>query len=1115
MNLENENVKRSPKKQINITELANMMNKLSTIMTKNGEPMKSRAYQNAEDTLLGITEPITDIEQLKGKPGIGSTMIEKMKEFVETGTLKLLEKEKKNPINVLTDVYGIGPKKAKELVEKGITTIEKLREQQNEVLNDVQKVGLKYYDDILERIPRSEIDEYNELFERVFKKVAEEDSRYEIVGSYRRGAKTSGDIDLIITSKNDRVFKQFIDELLAEKVIVEVLSRGKTKCLVITKLGSKHARRVDFLYTNPEEYPFAVLYFTGSKAFNTVMRGHVLKMGYTLNEHRIKKNIASLEASPRKSPTKSPIKDIKEEKDIFELLKLEFKKPDERLDGRAVVPSGPIQFVDKPKKEKTVKKREPKVVKSPKEPKEKTRKKREPKIKKIEEVKEVVKEEEPIVEVAKAEEMKLEEPIVLPEKVKKTRKKREPKEPKSPKKPKEPKKSKEPKKQASPKEEIKIEKESKNNDIIIPEMPSTKRQSPKGTEALLEEFKVKGFALIETLSETQLSDMVKVASDYYYNTKNALLTDNEYDIIKEYLERKYPKNAVLEDVGAPITKNKVKLPYEMASMDKIKPDSNALPGWLKKYNGPYVISCKLDGVSGLYTTEGDSPKLYTRGNGTIGQDISHLLSVLQLPKEPGIVVRGEFIIPKKVFDEKYKNEFANPRNLVSGIINSKTVDSKAKDLHFVTYEVIKPVLKPSEQMDKLKELKHEVVRNKTITELSNDILSEILVEWRKTYEYEIDGIIICNDEIYERKSGNPDHAFAFKMVLSDQMAEAKVVDVIWSASKDGYLKPRVRIEPIRLAGVTIEYATGFNGKFIEDNKIGLGALIQIIRSGDVIPHIKSVTTPAEHAKMPLVPYSWTATKVDIVLENAGEDITVREKNITAFFVSLEVEGLSSGNVKRIMTAGFDTIAKILKMTKEDFKKVEGFKEKMIEKVFHGIHEKVEKASILDIMVASNLLGRGLGERKLKPIIEKYPTILTSQETNEEKNKMLRGIDGIGPENAKSFVNNILVFMDFLRECSLEGKLSEAPKHVETTMVESNVDTSGPLYQKKIVMTKVRDKEIIDYMVKVGASLEDNIKKDTFVLIVKTHDDVSNKTKYATENNIHIMTPQEFRDKYMN
>ena len=635
----------------------------------------------------------------------------------------------------------------------------------------------------------------------------------------------------------------------------------------------------------------------------------------------------------------------------------------------------------------------------------------------------------------------------------------------------------------------------------------------------IDEFKLKGFSYLETLSESDLSEIIRIANEYYYN-KNPLLTDNEYDIIREHLERKFPKNKVLEEVGAPILKNKVKLPYEMASMDKIKPDTNALLNWMKKYKGPYVISCKLDGVSGLYTTEGKTPKLYTRGDGIIGQDITHLLPYLNLPKESGIVIRGEFIIPKNVFDEKYKNEFANPRNLVAGIINSKKSSNKVNDLRFVAYEVIKPELKPSEQMQYLRKLldtngNYEVVKNKIMEEISNDVLSEILVDWRNNYEYEIDGIIVCNDKIYERKSGNPDHAFAFKMVLSEQMAEAKVVDVIWSASKDGYLKPRVRIEPIKLSGVTIEYASGFNGKFIQDNKIGVGALIQIIRSGDVIPHIKSVSVPAENAKMPLVPYKWTSTGVDIILENAGEDIIVREKNITSFFVSLGVDGLSSGNVKRIMNAGFDTIPKILKMEKSDFKMVEGFKEKMIEKVFGGIREKIDNASLLDIMVASNLLGRGLGEKKLKPILVAYPDILTINKTDEEKIKMLREVEGIGPENAKSFVSNIPIFMEFLRECELEGKLdSGAIVPVKESIVIEEKVKSNPLFNKKIVMTKVRDKEIIEYLSSVGATLEDNIKKDTFILITKSHDDVSNKTKYAVENKIPIMTPYEFKEKYM-
>lgn len=1056
MNLEETNNK------IDTADLAILMNKLAIVMNKTGEPMKARAYQKAEETLLGLNEEITDVSQLKGKPGIGPTIMEKIKEYLRTGTLELLEKEKANPVNILTEVYGIGPKKAKDLVDKGITTIETLRERQNEVLNDVQKVGLKYFEDILERIPRSEIDDYNNLFGNTFKKVAETGSQYEIVGSYRRGAKTSGDIDVIITSTNENVFKKFIDALIQEKTIVEVLSRGKSKCLVITKIeNSKHARRVDFLNTSPEEYPFSVLYFTGSKAFNTVMRGHALKMGYTLNEHRI----------ARASAVGSPIKmNIQNEKDIFDFLKLEYKVPSERIDGRSVVSLEPISVIQEIEKQKTKKKREPK------EPKEKK------------------------VKVPK-------EP--------KTRKKREPKEPKEPKPPKE-KKVKEPK---PPKEKKnKTQKQSKNKDIVIENIPTQREMSSTDEKKPFEEFKIKGFAYLETLSEKQLAEMVKVANDYYYNTKTLVLTDNEYDIVKEYLERKFPKNAALDAIGAPIIKNKVKLPYEMASMDKIKPDTNAVVSWMKKYKGPYVISCKLDGVSGLYTTEGDTPKLYTRGDGTVGQDISHLLKVLDLPKESGIVVRGEFIIPKKVFHEKYKDDFANPRNLVSGIVNAKTIDSKAKDLHFVTYEVIRPVLKPSDQMAKLAEFKHEVVRNKAIHEISNDILSSILVEWRGNYEYEIDGIIICDDNIYPRQSGNPDHAFAFKMVLSEQMAEAKVVDVIWSASKDGYLKPRVRIEPIKLGGVTIEYATGFNGKFIEENKIGVGALIQIIRSGDVIPHIKSITMPAEQPKMPLVPYKWTNSHVDIVLENAGDDITVREKNITAFFVGLEVDGLSSGNVKRIMTAGFDKIAKILKMTKADFKNVEGFKEKMIEKLFNGIHEKVGKANLLDIMVASNLLGRGLGERKIKPILEKYPDILISEESDEEKIKMLKGIDGIGPENAKSFVSNIPTFMAFLKECDLEGKLSMTRASNTPAMdrieEKSNIDTSNPLFGKKIVMTKVRDKEIMVYVTKVGAILEENITKDTFILIVKTYDDISNKTKYATEHNIPIMMPSDFREKYM-
>ena len=309
-----------------------LMEKLADIMLKQGEPFRARAYQKAQETIMAYPDDIVSPNDLKGKPGIGATIMEKLNEFVQTGTLKILEREKNNPVNILAEVYGIGPKKAKELVENSITTISQLRENQ-QLLNDVQKVGLKYYEDILKRIPRSEIQEFEKIFESDFKKVATTNSHFEIVGSYRRGAQSSGDIDVIITSDSSSVFTNFIDMLIKQKLILEVLSRGPTKCLVIAKIPySDSARRVDFLYTSHEEFPFAVLYFTGSKIFNTVMRHQAQTMGLTMNEH----GLYTIQEDGKKKGKKVDFQ-FHNEKDIFDYLNMEYKKPEERADGRAVI----------------------------------------------------------------------------------------------------------------------------------------------------------------------------------------------------------------------------------------------------------------------------------------------------------------------------------------------------------------------------------------------------------------------------------------------------------------------------------------------------------------------------------------------------------------------------------------------------------------------------------------------------------------------------------------------------------------------------------------------------------------------------------------------------------
>ena len=627
-------------------------------------------------------------------------------------------------------------------------------------------------------------------------------------------------------------------------------------------------------------------------------------------------------------------------------------------------------------------------------------------------------------------------------------------------------------------------------------------------DELLKLFAESGISVLDKLTESQLSSMIEKANDNYYNnnTKGAqLVSDAQYDIVKEYIERKFPANVAIKQVGAVVVKNKVVLPYEMASMDKIKPESDALVRWTAKYKGPYILSAKLDGVSGLYTCEGDVPRLYTRGDGKVGQDVSHLTRVLSLPCIPGLVVRGEFILRKAVFDAKYKGTFATARNLVAGIVNAKTIDDKTRDLDFVVYEVIKPVLSPSKQLDTLLGHRFNTVWHMTTKTLSNEALSAVLQDTRAKYEYETDGIIVTDDKVWPRGTGNPEHAFAFKMAISDQMAEAKVVDVLWEVSQDGYLKPRIRIEPVNIAGVNIEYTTGFNGKFIEENGIGVGAVVRVIRSGDVIPYIREVIAPAAKAKMPDVPYVWTTTRVDIMVENAAEDPAVKRKNVIGFFLELDIKGLGESNLKKMVEAGQDSVAKILGLGLADLEKVFG-QGKTAPALYEGIKARVTEATLAELMTASNMFGRGIGRKSVDALLKESPDFLTSAKDKTIKLEVLSKI-GV-KKNGEQFYDAIVPFRRFLEECGLAGKLDA----VQIPLVQGLVQ--NPLSWKSVVMTKVRDAEIIDFLKRVGATLDDTMKTTTFVLIVKDRGDVSSKTKYAEARGIPIMTVEEFKGEYL-
>jgi len=622
-------------------------------------------------------------------------------------------------------------------------------------------------------------------------------------------------------------------------------------------------------------------------------------------------------------------------------------------------------------------------------------------------------------------------------------------------------------------------------------------------------YKRNGLKSVISLHEDTIIDILKKLDDLYYNSEYVMLNDSEYDLLRDYAKNKYSNHSYFKNIGAPIKYNeKVKLPVFMGSMDKIKPDTNDLSNWLKKYKGKYIISAKLDGVSGLYVRENGVEKLYTRGDGTFGKDISNLIPFLNVPKvlNDDVMIRGEFIMNKNVFKEKYENEYSNIRNLVSGIINTKIINDKIKDVQFVIYEVIQPILNPINQLEFLKNNQFEVVNYVEKEMITDDLLKERLLFLKNNYIYEIDGLIITNNDIYERKIGNPEYSFAYKMILDEQIREALVKDVIWTPSKDGYLKPRIEIEPLTIGNVKITFLNGFNGAYIKNNKINVGSKLSIIRSGEVIPHILEIKTFSEEGKMPNIPYKWNESVIDIILEDLDNEM-VKNKKIVLFLKTIGVEDISEGIVKKLIENGYDSIEKIIYLKKEDYLKINGFQEKLANKIHDGIKNSLENVGLEEIMVASGIFVRGTSIHKINSILENIPNILDKNITDVEKINRITKIKGMSLKSATEFVDRLPSFIDFCEKIFNKNKINE----LFSTKKENKV-INHELYKKNIVITGFRDNTLKEWIENIGGIIGANVTNKTYIVITSVNNN-TNKIKDAKRLNIPIFLLNDFMKKY--
>jgi NAD-dependent DNA ligase len=623
--------------------------------------------------------------------------------------------------------------------------------------------------------------------------------------------------------------------------------------------------------------------------------------------------------------------------------------------------------------------------------------------------------------------------------------------------------------------------------------------------------------------------LIKLANHFYYIGK-PIFSDNIYDKIEDVLKKRSPNNKIWKEIRAPfeVSDEKVELPYWMGSMDKIKPGKNEIDKWSAKYPGPYIISEKLDGMSCLLVIKPNEIKMYSRGNGKLGYDVSHLVSYLNLPeikfddtlKKIGVnlnvnlniidelTFRGELIISQKTFKTKYEKTKTDGRSMVAGLMNAKHPDpNEIKDLDLVIYEMIIPTgTKSSTQFLIAKKLGFKTAK----IELDNrDVIDDntmigLLTKMKANSLYEIDGVILTQDIPRPRNtSDNPPYSRAFKMSSDEQRAQATVEEILWEVSKWGKLIPRIKVKPVTIGNVTIQKATAFNAKYIQDNKLGPGAKVQLIRSGDVIPYIEVVLSPSPGgASMPTIKYKWHLGGYDIYVdqsEASGQD-DLQIKQLTYFMTTLDVEGINQSTIKRLYDNDYKTLSKILNMTKDDFLKLPNTKEKLATKHYESIQNILTKTHPLELLMsASSLFGLGFGIKKTKAILDVFPNLLTQPITTDD----VVGINGFEAKTAKLFIDGLPKFKIWLKTHNLNYKL---PSNTSSS-------SKGKLNDQIIVMTGFRDKILETLIEKEGGTNSSTVSSKTTILIAKDPDAGGSKIDKALNLGVVVLNVDQFKNKF--
>lgn len=611
----------------------------------------------------------------------------------------------------------------------------------------------------------------------------------------------------------------------------------------------------------------------------------------------------------------------------------------------------------------------------------------------------------------------------------------------------------------------------------------------------------------------ELVEKIKLAN-VKYRLGKPIISDLQYDILIEELKLLDPHNEILSKVGHEILDESRKslLPIDMASMSKTK-SMEDIDDWCRlkgiSKSEIVIITPKFDGLS-LCVNEPTS-EAWTRGNGEFGQKSNehykiignHLYEDVHIYGNPFVPIEfdftyGEVMMSKKTFMDKYSMDFANPRNLVAGLLNSPDPRQSLTDCNYIKYGGItsKSFVPNTKQeiLDKLNE--HQKVKVQYHLCKISDLTEELLISLFHKFgtEYEIDGLIIEINNLSlqnilgrENSSNNPVWARAFKHVSFEQSAESEVIGISWNISKQGLLKPILHINPVKLDGVTVSNVTGNNARFVKDMGLGIGAKVIVRRSGMVIPIIAEILTKVDFIEPTIegVEIGWNEAGIELVtLEETEEQ---RFKQVVSFFEILEADNFGEGVIKQLWENGHKSVKDILNLTTTDLEKISRFGKRKAQIVFNSIKKSTSNVSLSKLQHATGIF-KNLGSKKLILLehFNKKPTI-----------EQIMDIEGFAEISAQSYINGYDKFFDFIKDLPITIQ-----EKVESIKISNDLDGMN------FVFTGVRRSDLEDIIESRGGKIGSGVSKTTTHLVMKEVGSGSSKEKKAIALGVKIINVEQ-------